>query len=66
MLLPHPQITSTFISTDLRVFATASLDGKIQVYQLATGKRIRTLFHPNSRPINNVTMRSGAFVVTFV
>jgi len=39
-------ITATHISDDLRAFATCSLDGKIQIYGLINGNKLRTTFHP--------------------
>ena len=51
-------ITSTHISSDLRIFATASLDGKIHLYTLSTGKLLRTFFHPKSLPMNQIILSS--------
>ena len=50
------QVTSIYISNELRLFASASLDGKINLYNLFTGTLIRSLFHPISMPIHNVTL----------
>ena len=48
------QITSIYISSDLRLFASSSLDGKINLYNFIIGQLMRTFHHPSNMPIHNV------------
>ncbi|KAL4509991.1 hypothetical protein ABPG72_010184 [Tetrahymena utriculariae] len=48
------RITQIKISKDLLVFATASEDSTINIYNLISGQFYRTFFHPNNLSIDNV------------
>jgi WD40 repeat protein len=48
------QITSFFISYELLCFATSSEDGRVFLYNLMTGKKIRVFHHPKHLPISHV------------
>ena len=48
------KITSIYISTDLRIFASSSLDGKINLYNFIIGQLMLTNYHPSNMPIHNV------------
>jgi WD40 repeat protein len=49
-------ITSIFISEEMCLFATASTDGSINIYNLWTAKMIRNFFQPNLLPIYSVVL----------
>ena len=48
-------VTAIFISDDTRLLATSSMDGSVHVYNIITGKKIRSYFHPERKPLNNVS-----------
>ena len=48
------KITSIFISKEMRIFATSSLDGTINLINLMNGKLMRTINHQSNFPIHNV------------
>lgn len=48
------QITSIFISYELLCFATSSEDGRVFLYNLMTGKKLRVFHHPKHLPISHV------------
>lgn len=48
------QISSIFFSYDLKCFAVSSLDGSVFLYNIITGKKIRSYYHPNGLPVNEV------------
>jgi WD40 repeat protein len=52
-------ITSFYISNDLRLFASASLDGKINLYNFIIGQLVRTIHHPVNMPIHSVVLTSS-------
>lgn len=48
------KINHIHISEELRLFLTASEDGKINLYHSLLGKIFRTLYHPLNLPISTV------------
>ena len=47
-------VTSVFVCEELKVFATSSRDGSVHLYNIITGEKMRSYFHPDRRPINHV------------
>jgi WD40 repeat protein len=50
------QVTSIFISDDMCLFATASTDGSLNIYNLWTAKLIRNFVQPHLLPIYSVVL----------
>mmetsp|Transcript_11172 Transcript_11172/g.9550 ORF Transcript_11172/g.9550 Transcript_11172/m.9550 type:complete len:269 (-) Transcript_11172:505-1311(-) len=53
------RINHIFISKELKLFATASDDGKINIYNYVIGKLMRTIHHPDKLPIKTVALTSS-------
>jgi len=48
------EVTSLFISEEMRAFATGSSDGTMNIYNLYNGVHMRHFYHPKFLPITNV------------
>jgi WD40 repeat protein len=57
-------VISIFLSTNLDLLASGSVDGAIVLHQVRKGKYVRRIQHPNNRPVNVIHMSpSGDIVV---
>lgn len=43
----------------MRIFATCSQDGQVNMYNIISGVHLRTLFHPKNYPIKSVFLSSS-------
>jgi WD40 repeat protein len=59
----HKQITSIFISYDLRCLFTSSMDGSVFGYNIITGRKMKVFYHPKLLPINNVIVSTSPLPV---
>jgi len=51
-------INQIFISSELRMFATAGNDGRVNIYHFVSGQLVRTLYHPLNLPVDMVVLSS--------
>lgn len=54
-------ILDIYIQEDSKVAALASEEGKLIIYNLVTKEIFRTIFHPDSLPINNLVLSLQPF-----
>ena len=57
------QITSIFISYDLRFFFTAGEDGAVFGYNILTGKKMKVYYHPKRLPITGIIVSTCPLAV---
>lgn len=59
----HKQITSIFISYDLKCVFTSSTDGCVYGYNIITGRKMKVYHHPSLLPISNVVISTSPLPV---
>lgn len=57
------KVNSIFISNELKSFVSCSEDGSVNMYNIITGKKIRSYRHPEGKPINNVIVSTCPLAV---
>lgn len=59
----HKQITSIFISYDLRCLFTSSMDGSVYGYNIITLRKMKVFYHPKLLPISNFIVSTSPLPV---
>jgi len=59
----HKQITSVFISYDIRCLFTSSLDGSVFAYNIISGKKVKVFYHPDLLPVSAVVVSTNPLPV---
>lgn len=57
------QVSSIFINNDMCLFATASFDGTVCLYNLHSAKLLRTFQHPTLAPIYSVVLAQNPLAI---
>ena len=57
------QVSSIFINNDMCLFVTGSFDGTANLYNLYSGKLIRTFAHPKLAPIYSVLLAQNPLAI---
>lgn len=57
------QVSSIFINNEMCLFVTGSFDGTVNLYNLHTGKLLRTFCHPTLAPIYSVVLAQNPLAV---
>lgn len=60
------QVTSIFISYDLRCLFTSSLDGSVYGYNIITGRKMKVFYHPEKLPINHVVVSTSPLPIVIL
>lgn len=62
----HKQITSIFISYDLRCLFTSSMDGSVYGYNIITLRKMKVFYHPKLLPISNFIVSTSPLPVIVI